>query len=249
MGSQSNIIYVYHGTDHVLEKPIFGAGRDDNDYGNGFYTTEIKERAEEWALLYGSEKAVVNRYRLDLTGLNIIRLDEYGPLAWIAEVISNRGMNSPVGAAFAERLLNKYKVDTSAADIIIGYRADDSYGDVIEAFMSGEINVDEVVKLFYKGELGDQIFVKSSKAFDSIEYTESYVIAEDKERTVGTVYDARREVLKFLENRRIEIAGRFTVPAITVADVVNNDYVHSREYGELLGKDSEDLQGLIIEFF
>jgi len=100
MGSQSNIIYVYHGTDYVLEKPIFGEGRGDNDYGNGFYTTEIKERAEEWALLYGSEKAVVNRYRLDLTGLNIIRLDEYGPLAWIAEVISNRGMNSPVGADF-----------------------------------------------------------------------------------------------------------------------------------------------------
>ncbi len=231
MGSQSNIIYVYHGTDHVLEKPIFGAGRDDNDYGNGFYTTEIKERAEEWALLYGSEKAVVNRYRLGLTGLNIIRLDEYGPLAWIAEVISNRGMNSPVGAAFAERLLNKYKADTSAADIIIGYRADDSYGDVIEAFMSGEINDDEVVKLFYKGELGEQIFIKSSKAFDSIEYTESYVITEDKERTVGTVSDARREVLRFLENRRIEIAGRFTVPVITVADAVNNDYVYSREYG------------------
>lgn len=231
MKNKSDYIDVYHGSDHVLEQPLFGAGRKDNDYGSGFYTTEIKERAEEWALLFGSDNAVVNHYKLDLTRLNVISLDEYGPLAWMAEVISNRGMNSPVGEAFAEKLIKKYKVDTDRADVIVGYRADDSYGDVIESFMSGEINVDEVVRLFYKGELGEQVFLKSEKAFSQLTFFDHY-IPVNVEETAGTALSvARREVLKFLENRRIEIAGRFIVPEITVADAVNNDYVYNKEYG------------------
>ena len=52
--------------------------------------------------------------------------------------------------------------------MIVGYRADDSYGDVIEAFMSGEISVEEVQRLFYKGELGEQYFIKSKEAFARI---------------------------------------------------------------------------------
>ena len=31
---------LYHGSDHVIEKPEFGAGKKHNDYGKGFYCTE-----------------------------------------------------------------------------------------------------------------------------------------------------------------------------------------------------------------
>ena len=231
MNKHHSIIDIYHGSDHIIEKPLYGFGRRDNDYGSRFYTTEIKERAEEWAFLFGSDKAVVNHYKLEVMGLNILSLDDYGPLAWIAEVISNRGMNSPVGAAFTERLIKKYKVDTNAADIIVGYRADDSYGDVIEAFMSGEINVDEVVRLFYKGELGEQVFIKSEKAFERLKFSDAYVPKLSNESTGRAITIARREVLKFLENRRIEIASRFIVPEITVADAVENTYIYNKEFG------------------
>lgn len=31
---------IYHGSDHIIDKPKFGVGKEDNDYGSGFYTTE-----------------------------------------------------------------------------------------------------------------------------------------------------------------------------------------------------------------
>lgn len=67
-----SIIKVFHGSDHIIHKPLYQGGKKDNDYGNGFYTTEYPERAESWAALNGStERSVVNEYELDLTGLAI----------------------------------------------------------------------------------------------------------------------------------------------------------------------------------
>ena len=46
-------VIVYHGSDHILKEPIYQGGKTDNDYGNGFYTTEYKDRAKSWAVLNG----------------------------------------------------------------------------------------------------------------------------------------------------------------------------------------------------
>ena len=73
-----------------------------------------------------------------------------------------------------KRLVEMYKVDTSLYDIIKGYRADDSYTQVIEAILLNQINIAEVERLFYKGSLGNQIFLKSEKAFSQIKWLGSY---------------------------------------------------------------------------
>lgn len=45
--------------------PNIWGGKNDNDYGNGFYTTEYEDRAKSWAGLNGTpEKSVVNVYDL-----------------------------------------------------------------------------------------------------------------------------------------------------------------------------------------
>lgn len=36
---------LYHGSDVILKKPLYGVGKEDNDYGSGFYTTEDIEKA------------------------------------------------------------------------------------------------------------------------------------------------------------------------------------------------------------
>ena len=85
-------VIVYHGSDHILKESIYQGGKTDNDYGNGFYTTEYKDRAKSWAVLNGDpEYSFVNRYILNTSGLKIMDLNDYGILAWIAEVIANRG--------------------------------------------------------------------------------------------------------------------------------------------------------------
>jgi hypothetical protein len=38
-------ITLFHGSDHIIEKPVFGEGKSYNDYGRGFYCTEHVELA------------------------------------------------------------------------------------------------------------------------------------------------------------------------------------------------------------
>ena len=70
-------IQVYHGSDHIIHTPIYLGGKDDNDYGNGFYTTEYEDRAKSWAALNGDPShSIVNKYELDLDGLNVLNLGQ-----------------------------------------------------------------------------------------------------------------------------------------------------------------------------
>jgi hypothetical protein len=46
---------LYHGSDRIIEKPVFGEGKSYNDYGRGFYCTEHVELAKEWACATGGD--------------------------------------------------------------------------------------------------------------------------------------------------------------------------------------------------
>ena len=59
---------VFHGATRIVEFPLCHIGRDNLDFGKGFYVTDIREQAINWA------KRVVN---LGLPQwLNIYELDE-----------------------------------------------------------------------------------------------------------------------------------------------------------------------------
>lgn len=225
------MIELFHGSDHEVRTPRFGLGKPDNDYGSGFYTTRYRSRAEDWALLYGSDQAIVNCYSIDYSPLSVLNLDDYGPLAWVAEVVANRGVSSPIAHEFADELVAKYRVDSSSFDVIVGYRADDCYGEVIESFMTGELTIDEVRRLFYKGELGTQVFIKSPRAFAALRFEGSYTAEPNAGGGRKDMADARREVTRFIENRRLAIARRFVVPPISVVDAVADTYVYDRGSG------------------
>lgn len=227
------MITVFHGSDHIIKVPRYLGGKEDNDYGNGFYTTEFEERARSWAALNGSpETSVVNRYTLELEELNVLDLNEKGVLAWIAEVVANRGINEENAAIVGNELIKGYRTDTVDADIIKGYRADDSYTQVIEAFLLNQINLYEVERLFYKGSLGNQIFLKSEKAFEKIRWENAYHVSLSEEDKKSDLY-ARREVSKFLSERmRAILLDGYEVPGITARYAVSHLLKYNRESGE-----------------
>ena len=223
-------ILVYHGSDHIIHTPIYLGGKDDNDYGNGFYTTEYEDRAKSWAALNGDPShSIVNKYELDLNGLNVLDLADFGVLTWIAEVVSNRGTSQEMTEILGKRLVEMYKVDTSLYDIIKGYRADDSYTQVIEAFLLNQINIAEVERLFYKGSLGNQIFLKSEKAFSQIKWLESSETASE-EKYADDDLKARREVNKFMQRRMQAILMEgYTVPGITARYAIQRKLIYHKE--------------------
>lgn len=221
---------VFHGSDHAVNVPVYLGGKSDNDYGNGFYTTEYEDRARSWAALNGiPEKSIVNVYELDINDLKILDLNDHGILAWISEVVSNRGINQEAAGIVGERLVRHYKIDTKSFDIIKGYRADDSYTQVIEAFLLNQLNIYEVERLFYKGSLGNQIFLKSEKAFRNIRWVESYEVGISEEDRQSDLY-ARREVNRFLSERiKAMLLDGYQVPGITAQYAVQKLLTYQKE--------------------
>lgn len=224
------MLTVYHGSDHIVKNPVYLGGKQDNDYGNGFYTTEYEDRAKSWAILNGKpEKSVVNVYRLNTKELTMLNFQDYGVLVWIAEVMANRGMSQEAAGIIGEKIVELYRIDSSQFDILKGYRADDSYTQVIEAFLLNQISLMEVERLFYKGALGNQIFLKSEKAFRNIQWVSSYEV-DSEDRELQTDLFARREVNKFLSGRiKAILLEGFQVPGITAQYAVQNHLTYNRE--------------------
>ena len=64
-------------------------------------------------------------------------------------------------------------IDTNGFDIIIGYRADDSYFSFARDFVSGSISYRQLNEAMKLGELGEQIVLISKKAFENIKFISS----------------------------------------------------------------------------
>lgn len=62
-------LYLYHGSDQVIEHPLCNVGAKGRDFGVCFYTTYSKKTANDWARKNFNEKSVVNKYSIDLERL------------------------------------------------------------------------------------------------------------------------------------------------------------------------------------
>ena len=129
---------IYHGSPQILEHPIFGKGKKYNDYGQGFYCTEHIEPAKEWACNEGVD-GFANKYELDLTDLEILNLSEERCtiLHWLALLMENHlfRVTAPVMRRGVQWLKEHFLIDIGEYDLIIGYRADDSYFSFARAFI------------------------------------------------------------------------------------------------------------------
>ena len=167
---------LYHGSVNIVEKPVFGEGKTYNDYGRGFYCTEHVELAKEWACASGSD-GYANRYQLDMTGLSVLNLNgpEYNILNWLAILLENRKFNVADGLPQRAKayLLENFKVNYKKYDIIVGYRANDSYLSYAGDFVSGTLSLSDLSEAMRLGKLGEQVVLKSRKAFDSLAFVDA----------------------------------------------------------------------------
>lgn len=172
----SDIINIYHGSVNIVEKPVFGKGKPYNDYGRGFYCTEHAELAKEWACASGSD-GYANHYQLDRTGLRVLNLNgsEYNILNWLSILLENRKFNVADGMPQRAKayLLENFKVDYKDYDIIVGYRADDSYFSYASDFINGTLSLSDLSEAMRLGKLGEQTVLKSKKAFDALTFIEA----------------------------------------------------------------------------
>lgn len=173
----ANTITIYHGSDKIIQQPQYGFSGKANDYGQGFYCTGDIERAREWAAGHDKENSCyVNKYSLNLADLNIFNFGntEYNILHWLTTLLENRtlsGYDMDDEMLAAQRyLISKYHVDLSNTDVVIGYRADDSYFTFVRDFLSGLITLTQLQSALHLGNLGEQVVLISKEAFNALKF-------------------------------------------------------------------------------
>ena len=164
---------VYHGSNHIIEVPVYNGSKRTNDYGCGFYTTESIDLAREWACA-DNQDGFANTYEADLDGLRILNLNspEYNILNWLAILARYRSywQKGSIAEEAREYLQCHFFIDPSPYDVIIGYRADDSYFTFAQDFVAGTISLAKLSEAMHLGKLGEQIVFKSRKSFTRLHF-------------------------------------------------------------------------------
>ena len=163
--------------------------------------------AKEWGV-GKNQDGYANCYEIDCDGLKILDLNsgEYCILHWLAVLLKNREFDVPSGLALEakEYILTNFSVDYEEYDIIIGYRADDSYFSFAQDFINGTISYRQLNNAMHLGKLGQQFVIKSKKAFDRIKFVGSEKAESDEWYAKKMMRDktARREYFSVERNKR-----------------------------------------------
>ena len=163
-------IVLYHGSPNKKITPTFGCGEEKHDYGKGFYLTEDRELAKEWAVCRPNEQnGWLHQYELEMDDLKVLDFEKLGILSWLAELMKHRdASDSKRYRVLAKRFVQKYGLDTTGFDVIKGWRADASYFFIAKEFVRDNVDIDILERLLRLGDLGIQYCIKSKKAYSKL---------------------------------------------------------------------------------
>lgn len=217
-----HLIDIFHGSVKVVDKPVLGLGKIHNDYGRGFYCTEHVELAKEWACSADTD-GYANHYQLDLNELSVLNLNspEYSILNWLAILLENRKFNVADGLPQRAKsyVMENFKVDYKEYDVIIGYRANDSYFSYAGDFVNGTLSLSDLSEAMRLGKLGEQIVLKTDKAFSALTFVEAI---EAPRQEYFAKYKSRDNEAR---NRYRQIASKpVAEDEVYVLDIIRNNW-------------------------
>ena len=200
---------IYHGSKTIIEKPKFNFGKRYNDFGLGFYTTEHIDLANEWAVNDGSN-GVINTYTLSLDNLSILNLNDsyFSILNWLAILLENRyfTLQGEISIDGREYIINNFSLPYDTYDVIIGYRADNTFFSYAQDFLNNTISLRKLKESINVGKDGEQIVIKSEKAFDSLSFIDSEEVLKDEwyckkiERETASIEDYYSHKIKLTKD-------------------------------------------------
>ncbi len=169
---------LFHGSKYIIENPVFKGGSSKNDFGNGFYCTDDIVLAKEWGAS-SNGSGFANEYILDMDELRVFDLTKFDCLAWISVLLKNRdiALSSPIMQSNVDFIIKRYyPKDIEKADVVIGYRADDSYFSWTKDFVRNAIDLEQLESSMNLNNLGLQYFIQSEIAFSKLTYVQSHEI-------------------------------------------------------------------------
>ena len=222
------LLTLYHGSDTIVDSPSLDRGKPNNDYGRGFYCTLQYDLACEWASKIKGRAGFANRYELQTEGLRILNLSQkkFTILHWITLLLKNRTfvLSSPISIQAREYLLTNFSVNTSNYDMIVGYRADDSYFSFAEDFLNNTISVQHLAKAMNLGKLGLQHVLISEKAFAQLTFSEAEPVNTAQYNTLYAKRDlSARKAYKKSKSNLVVNPNELYVLDIIRGEIKNGD--------------------------
>lgn len=151
------MIKVWHGSNVMVREPLVGIGRENLDFGLGFYVTAIPAQAEEWARnkarYYMQRDGVVNEYDFDLEGAvndACFHKFEHYDGEWLHFIVNNRRGGD----------------EWRQWDIIEGGVANDRVIDTVENYMAGLIDEETALGLLSQHKPNHQICIVKQEIVD-----------------------------------------------------------------------------------
>ena len=134
--------------------------------------------------------------------------EEFNILNWLAILLENRkfDITSPVGDSARKLILSRFLPDTENVDVMIGYRADDSYFSFAEDFINNVISLRDLESAMQLGTLGEQVVLISEGSFNQIEfieqetadYREYYFKRAERDKKAREAYASQKKSLQQL---------------------------------------------------
>lgn len=149
---------VYHGSIEIIEQPLVHIGRDNLDFGKGFYVTDVLKQAKTWATTksryYMDAVGVINHYLFDFekaTAEFRYKKFEHYDAEWLHFIVDSRSGKS-VWKDF---------------DLIEGGVANDSVIDTVENFIASLIDEKNALGLLAQHRPNNQICILNQKIIDT----------------------------------------------------------------------------------
>lgn len=166
---------VYHGSYVAVPQPLAKVGRNNLDFGKGFYVTNIREQAEAQATVVAGRKGrnvkpVVSVYHFDkeqaqADGIRFKVFDTYN-IEWLDYVVSCR----------------KGKDYSQEYDVVEGGVANDNVIDTVEDYEKGVITAEQALgQLKYK-KINHQLCILSQLVIDQyLHFMENITLSIEEE--------------------------------------------------------------------
>ena len=147
---------VYHGGTEIVEHPICKFGRRNLDFGQGFYITNIRKQAVDWASQVADRRKlspIINRYRLNREAILAeahCKVFEAYDKDWLEFIVaSRRGLH----------VADNY-------DYIEGGIANDRVVDTINLYMAGLMDEDTALRRLSEHQPNNQMCLLSQEITD-----------------------------------------------------------------------------------
>ena len=126
-------------------------------------------------------------------------------LTWIALLCANRidqqtKSNSKEEIDF---LIKNFLPNLNGVDMIVGYRADDSYYQYTRAFLNNDLPLELLKEAMELGKLGLQYVLISKKAFDEIRFIDSLFVPSSNEYQI-VEETANKEYEQILRKKNVD---------------------------------------------